>query len=348
MFRSTAAVLAVVAIAILAGCTPSTGSRATTTPKSISVTLEPPAGKLIFRRFIDSAETTGALFSSNTDGSHEAQLTKPAKGEIDSNPDWSPDGTRVVFNRYLDSPTGGEVHQIEVMNSDGTGITALTPGTPATGDVVPGFDDYPVFSRDGKQIVFAHSFGSVQTDEIESSQVWVMNADGSGKHLVHAEAPYYGDVDGFAWSPDGTQLLYDVLTSSSGKPASAQALFIVNADGSANHQVSADLTSGDGGNPDWSAATNKLIFRAAPDEESGVGNIVMSSPDGTNRATVTSYQRTVLGHRVSFSPDGTWIVYGVNLGNGIHLAVAKVDGSVVHILHPKALESSAADWSPVG
>jgi Tol biopolymer transport system component len=82
----------------------------------------------------------------NADGSNMVPLTAGR----DANPAWSPDGSRIA---YQHAGTG----EIFVMNADGSGQTALGPGS------------YPTWSPTGTQIAF------VDVDGIR-----VMNADGTG------------------------------------------------------------------------------------------------------------------------------------------------------------------------
>lgn len=338
---------ALVMIISVSGCSALTG---TSTPSSHhTATLPaPPAGQLVYRRYLDSAQTTGALFVSDTAGTHEVQITHPAKNETDSDPDWSPDGKRIVFNKLLDAGSGHEVHQINVMNADGTGITALTAGTPAQDNVIPGFDDFAVFSPDGTRIAYEEASGAANDSGIQHSSIRVMNADGSGSQLVRAFPDFTPGVGGLAWSSDGKQILYGLINSASESPAGGRSFFILNVDGTDNHQLGSDWTSGDDGNPSWSAATNTIVFRVAADEESGIGNYFQISPDGTGLKQVTHYSNTLVGHKVTISPDGKWIAYGVANSSGvIHVAVARIDGTAARVLRPKTLDTSYADWSPV-
>jgi len=74
---------------------------------------------------------------------------------------WSPDGKLIAFD------TGGYV---EVMASDGTGVRKLAPGAE------------PAWSRDGRRLAYvAAAAGRRDTD------LYVMNADGSGRHDVVAD-----------------------------------------------------------------------------------------------------------------------------------------------------------------
>jgi TolB protein len=82
--------------------------------------------------------------------------------------DWSPDGTKIAAPTGTNSgspDTDGA--QIEVMNADGSDAKVLT--------AMPGWNWYPSWSPDGKQIAFASSSANG-----ESSSIEVMNADGSG------------------------------------------------------------------------------------------------------------------------------------------------------------------------
>jgi TolB protein len=76
-------------------------------------------------------------------------------------PDFSPDGTRIVFMCRIDHAD----IELCVMNADGTGLTQLTFNT--TGDLGPNW------SPDGQRIVFQRPVGGGR------NQLFVINADGT-------------------------------------------------------------------------------------------------------------------------------------------------------------------------
>ena len=315
----------------------------------------PPPGRIAFRRYLDAAETSGALFTTATDGSGAQQITDPPASAVDDFPDWSPDGTRLLFTRYADLGTDHESHRLFTVFSDGTGLTPLSPDVAAHGDVVEGFDDTGVFSPDGTRIAFSYAQGQVAeggthgipvgSDQLEFSSIVVMDADGGNRHKVTNDAAYSGDSGGVAWSPDGTKLVYARANSGAADPPNGRALFIIDVDGNNQHQLTPwDLSAG--GTPDWSPATDLIVFRAVANEEAGIGNFFTIHPDGTTLTQITDLTDTVISHKVGFSPDGLWIVFANTATNGRNeVFIAKGDGSGVRPLTNAQQPDSSPDWS---
>jgi Tol biopolymer transport system component len=86
---------------------------------------------------------TGPLYIINADGTNERRLTTPPDGRYDEAPDWSPDGSSLVFSERT---FGGASSALYAINADGAGNHQLTSGEYADYD--------PSWSPDGTGIVF--------------------------------------------------------------------------------------------------------------------------------------------------------------------------------------------------
>ena len=121
-------------------------------------------GRIAFRRFLNQEQDWGAVFTINPDGRGERQVTFPPPGVVDRNPDVSPDGRRIVFERQ--AQTSAEIY---VVNADGTGLKRLTEGVGCS-DCEAG----PVFDESGACVAAVSVAGpSHRLDEQRIEQVLV-------------------------------------------------------------------------------------------------------------------------------------------------------------------------------
>jgi Tol biopolymer transport system component len=126
---------------------------------------------------------------------------------IDRAPDWSADGTKIVFERCDPAMTACDIF---VVNTDG--LTAPTPLTASAQN-----DDNPRFSPDGSKIVFTSNRDG--NDEI-------YKCDSSGANV--SRLTNNAASDGWpSWSPDGSKIIF-----SSRRASSDYELYQMNADGS--------------------------------------------------------------------------------------------------------------------
>ena len=203
------------------------GAKATAT---VTVTIaEYLPGKILFNATIQGDTE---IFIADPDGSNLTRLTFDKTTNHQAA--WSPNGTKIVFTTWRDGNA-----EIYVMDADGTNQVRLTdnvafdgwPSWSASGDriaftstrIIGGFDIFvmdadgsnqtlltenrrldsdfrPYWSPDGTKILYSSDEGSEFDPE-----VWVMNADGTGKQrLTDNQAT---DV-GVAWYPDGSSILF--------------------------------------------------------------------------------------------------------------------------------------------
>jgi len=138
----------------------------------------------------------------NADGTGETELTHSFPPS--TMPDWSPDGSKIVFVGAV-----GDGTQIFVI-ADGSDITQLTS--------VDGSATEPRWSPDGSKIAF------VRTQYRQPSELFVMSAGGTDiRQITHLGSDTLPD---YAWSPDGAEIAFDTKSDvQSGK------LFLMKPDG---------------------------------------------------------------------------------------------------------------------
>jgi Tol biopolymer transport system component len=331
-------------LAALASCLLATASAAT-----------PPGqnGKLAFRRLFNRAHTWGALFSANPDGSGLRQLTHPPRSVTDIEPDWSPDGTRIVFQRIDGNGCGSacETDEIDEIASDGSGLARLAHDPPGKGCVRHGRTaggicrSVPAFSPDGKEIAF-----QCQVQPGPSGPGWsricVMDADGSNVREL-PQTPPTGLSDGSpAWSPDGKLIAFDRGVRDQ------EAIFVMNADGSGARQLTPwGLRAAQ---PDWSPDGKRVVFYSNFQGPSSVSaNLYTVGADGTGLEQLTHASGGGTQYlSASYSPDGKWIAFGRAPGTGAagnaDVYVMHADGTDVADVTSSTIWDSGVDWGPRG
>ncbi len=187
------------------------------------------------------------IFAMNVDGSDIRQLTDGVGQNI--HPVWSPDGAWILFNTthfavaaQTTAQTAGENRVIGEKTDDDMDLAKVRPdGGDLTRITHGGGYTYASFSPDGKSILHRRQQGEV-------SQVFVMNADGSGDHNLSGTS----DLDGWpSWSPDGTRIVF------SRHGQNGFQIFVMNRDGNGVRQLTDAI--GEFVNPRWSPDGKKIL-----------------------------------------------------------------------------------------
>jgi Tol biopolymer transport system component len=193
-----------------------------------------------------------SIFMIRTDGTGLRRITTPPQGSTDTEPRFSPDGTKVLFTRfqgghYFDYGRAvGDTSAVFTADVDGTNLKRVTGWGMKAGQAD--------WSPDGSRIVF-----EVACCRYGAGGIYTVRADGNGfRAIVNGHGRTGNEqalqVDGYydpVWSPDGTKI---IAGREHLQPDGTWrvGLVIVDADGSNLHWVATDVH--DEHQPDWGTA----------------------------------------------------------------------------------------------
>ena len=160
----------------------------------------------------ESYPATQGIWTMSADGADRVQVTTPPQPgiEYDSEPAYSPDGSRIAFTRYRGTcrfpnrerfVSAACTSAIHLVRTDGSGLRRLT----AWGHGVAS----PDWSPDGSSIAFHRGDDGAQGGKLD---VYVMDADGSDERPLTSTPPFtYGPrvaAGNPVYSPDGRRIMF--------------------------------------------------------------------------------------------------------------------------------------------
>ncbi|CAN5816888.1 hypothetical protein BH18ACT6_BH18ACT6_26430 [soil metagenome] len=228
-------------------------------------------------------------------------------GKSNENPDWSPDGSQIVYDSFLSTnqPT------IHVMNAEGTGITQIS-STPCCNR-----DFQPNWSPDGQRIAFVST-----RDGDGEYEIYVMQDEGEfagppAIRLTDDPAPPFGQGISDSqptWSPDSSKLAF--LSNGRGAGPDSCDLFVMdaadtNGDGFGDNLTRITFDDGfncshfDDVNPAWSPDSSMIAF-----DSPRSGDFEVWVVDANHTSDIRNVTAN-LGYdgQPEWSPDGTQLMF---------------------------------------
>jgi Tol biopolymer transport system component len=223
----------------------------------------------------------------------------------DTQPAWSPDGTKLAVVTHWAGRAG-----IELLQPNGDALGMLT---------TDGGDAFPAWSPDGKTVAFTNG-----------PNVFLINADGTNRRKLTADDAY-GYAARPTWSPDGSTIAYSSFRGADGNHIYAVAV----ATGKENALTSGATYDID---PSWSPDGRTILFAST---RAGNEGIFAMSPDGSGVKLLTG--PNVYADYPAWSPDGTQIAFvgdGIWVmssdGGNAHRLTDNPDGAVFPAWQPVA------------
>lgn len=220
-------------------------------------------------------------------------------------PDWSPDGTRLVFDAGFRS--------VWTVDEDGSGAAELFSCEKPCASVQDG-----AWSPDGKEIAFMTA-ETVDGETTQRSAILAVDVNSGTVRTITEDTT--GQVWFFQarWSPDGSELVVEKDTFASNRldeeSVSSTKLLVVAANGRGSpRSIATGFTS-----PDWSAKDAIVAVQER--------NLVTMQPDGTEQVSLTgSGDAANSAIQPTFTPDGQAIIFTWD-GSPPTAAVIDLDGS---------------------
>ncbi|HQU81902.1 MAG TPA: LpqB family beta-propeller domain-containing protein [Pyrinomonadaceae bacterium] len=259
--------------------------------------------------FVSNRDGNQEIYKMNADGSNVTRLTNNTFAESD--PQWSPDGTKIAFASARDGNS-----EIYVMNADGSNQTRVTNNTV--------FDTEPTWSPDSTKLAF-------QSLRSGNRDIYAVNADGSNELRLTTST---GQDILPKWSPNGAQIVF--ISNRDGN----YEVYTMSANGDAQTRLTTNTASEF--SPDWSPDGSQILFSSDRD---GNGEIYVMSANGANQTRLTNSSSNE--DAPVWSPDGTKIVFISDRDGNFEVYTMNANGNGEVRLTNSASSDGPADWQPL-
>ncbi len=256
------------------------------------------SGGMVFGRLFGGTRNF-EIVTSALDGSDYRRRTDHKAW--DTNPVWSPDGTRIAFVSYrvIDEDSSYDSFpEICTMAADGSDVQIVTPSSLRT------TMDPPLWSPDGRRIAFLTYDGDLWDDE-RARVLYTVAADGSDLRKIDVTTARP------AWSLDGSRIAFEVTRKS---PYGIW-IYTARPDGSDLQQVPMSERLGYTAQLSWSLDSSEIWHvgsRYIPQEDIIVQGIHAIKVDGSGVRTIARIADLGANPMVGWSPDRSRIAFRDN------------------------------------
>jgi Tol biopolymer transport system component len=287
-----------------------------------SAAWSPDGGKIVYNvEYASIDDSNDEIFVMDADGKNKLRLTDNVAW--DTQPRWSPDGTKIAFLSTRDHSTKElSNYEIYVMDADGKNVKRLTDNDAYDADVS--------WSPDQTQMIF--------TSERDGNQeIYRMNTDGTQVERLTNEP----DIDEQPfWSPDGTLIVF------SSKRNGDNQLYLMNGTGEEVRPLYLQRGMIQD-RPRWSPDGSKIVFTAY---EAGVDPEITGDVYVVDVKTGEAIQLTdndVYEGKPQWSPSGSQISFTSDRNSNWEIYVVNWDGTNPRRMTETDGYSDHGRWQPM-
>jgi TolB protein len=249
--------------------------------------------------FVDASQSR-EVFSMDFDGHDLRQMTRT--GALNLSPEWSPDGTNIVFTSYANRKP--DLWFLDLSTLRSFPISSR-----------PGINASARYSPDGSRIAVSLSIKGIP-------KIFSITPQGN---IIKVLTNGRGNDISPTWSPDGSAIAY--VSDGAGTPQ----IYIVPAEGGPSKPVTSRSNSNYNSDPDWSPQGDLLAFTSRIDGRFQICTMRTNGEDFrvlTNRGSNEEPAWSPDGRMIAFSSnrDGRKMIYLMDASGEIQVPVSPIPG----------------------
>ncbi len=262
--------------------------------------------------FVSTRGGSKEIYVMGADGSDARRAT--SNRSINTFPDWSPDGSEIVYTSYREGARPGLYLLSRGGNSPGRILRGLAGGA----------QQYrAVFAPAGDRL-------AVVVASEGASEIFLASRNGGGtKRLTN----HRGIDIAPSFSPDGRRLAF--VSDRTGSPQ----IYVMDADGSGLRRLTYDGSYNTG--PNWSPDGRWIAYET---RVGGQFDLWLIDPEGTVNTPLVDHPRS--DENASWSPDGRKLAFASNRRGANDIYVVDVTGQNPRRITNGAGENTSPDWGP--